>query len=374
MKKRDFLKSVLIGSGLLASGLFPGSGRKKAFGEIIRRKDFYRIDAYCHIMTLDYLDLLEQFQGHPLPLRPMFEHVSNLYDVDSRLQLMDKTGIDLSILIPNPGIESASNVYADPEKTLTAAQFFNNQVAEIVNNHPNRFKHVAILPTNDVNNMLGEFERAVTQLNAVGAWYTISPTLHTPDHPDFMQLCAKAVELDVPLWLHPGRPPTVPDYLEEGYSKFDLFRQLGWVHDSSIAMARIVYANVFGLYPDVKLITHHHGAHIPLWAPRMQDSWDIAAERGSTQAIPPEVTKPYIDHFKKFYVDTVCNGAENAVLQIAYDFYGEDHVLFATDCPFSPNNGEQIMWGSRYSVEQLKVGNRKLEKIFSKNILNLIPG
>jgi predicted TIM-barrel fold metal-dependent hydrolase len=374
MKKRDFLKSVLVGSGLLASGLFPGSGRKKAFGEIIRRKDFYRIDAYSHIMTLEYLDLLENLMGFPHPVRPMFEHVSNIHDVNSRLQLMDKTGIDLGILIANPSIESAGPVYLDPEKTLTAAQFCNNEIAAIVNDHPDRFKMVALLPTNDVNNMLGEFERCVKQLNAVGGWFTISPVLKPPDHPDYMQLYAKAVELDVPLWLHPGRPPIWPEYQEEGFSKYDLFRMLGWTHDTTVAMTRIAYANVFGLYPDVKIITHHHGSNIPLWISRLQSSWELYEERGVSLGLPPELSKPYSDHFKKFYVDTVFNEAEDHILQMTYDFYGEDHVLFATDCPFSVKNGEKIVWASRYNVEQLRVGNRKVEKIFSKNILNLIPG
>jgi predicted TIM-barrel fold metal-dependent hydrolase len=295
-------------------------------------------------------------------------------DVDLRLKMMDDTGIDLSILIPFPNLESAPNVYNDDTKALTAAQFINNAIAKIVNDHPDRFLGVATLPTHNVNDMLGEFERAVKQLNAVGGWFPVSPTMKPPDHPDYMKLYAKAVQLDVPLWIHPMRPAIYPDYIGEPISKYYLWLILGWLHDSSIAMSRIVFANVFRDYPKLKIIIHHHGAHIPLWAPRMQGAvYDLYDSPNIPTGVPADISKPYIEHFKKFYVDTVCMGPETAVLKIAYDFFGPDHILFGTDAPFSVNNGKDIALASRRSVEKLDVTNKELENIFSNNVLKIIP-
>ena len=138
-----------------------------------------------------------------------------MHDVTDRLKMMDDCGIDVSILIPQPFIETAPNVFNNPVKALQAAQYINDAIAGIVNSYPTRFKGVALLPTNlpsdtaNVTTMLGEFERAVSN-GAVGACFIVSPTAKPPDHADYLQLYAKAVELNVPLWIHPSRPPFTP--------------------------------------------------------------------------------------------------------------------------------------------------------------------
>src|SRR5204862_249248 len=44
-----------------------------------------------------------------------------------------------------------------------------------------------------------------------------------------------------------------------------------------------------------------------------------------------------IDYFRKFYADTaVCSAA---ALRCGLDFFGADHVVFATDFPFGPDGG-----------------------------------
>ncbi len=375
MKRRDFLKGALIGTSLLSSGLFPGSGRATEFGKRKHGKDFYRIDSYCHFSTLDYLTLLEQLNAPippPNPFRGIFAPVPAMTDVNARLTMMDDCGIDLSILFPLPHLESAPNVYKDTAKSLQAAQFINNALLDIVAQHPTRFQWVALLPTNDVNNMLTEFERAVA-LGAVGGAFFVGPTMKPPDHPDYIQLYDKAGDLNVPLWIHPGRPAPYPDYLGEPISKYYLFLILGWILDSSVAMSRIVFAGVFNDHPDLKIIIHHRGGLIPFFQNRMQGSWDFYDEIGVPTGIPATISKPYIEHFTKFYVDTVCSGPETELVKVAYDFFGPDHILFGTDAPLSLNNGKDATLNARYSVEKLQVTNKDLQNVFANNILKIIP-
>jgi predicted TIM-barrel fold metal-dependent hydrolase len=270
-----------------------------------------------------------------------------------------------------PPIDATPAVYNDPEKALQAAQFMNNAIAEIVTQHPTRFKGVALLPTKDVGIMLNEFERAVTQLHAVGGVITVSPTSKPPDHADYMQLYQKAVDLNVPLWIHPGRGPTYPDYVGEPISKYWMNMILGYVYDSSVAMARIVFKGVFDTYPNLKLITHHHGAFITQWANRIQGSYDFYDMIGTHQ--DTTISKPYIEHFRKFYCDTVCMGQESEFIKAAFDFFGPDRVLFGTDAPYSTNYGKDVIMDSRYSVEGLDVTNKDLQNIFANNILKIIP-
>jgi predicted TIM-barrel fold metal-dependent hydrolase len=384
MKRRDFLKGALIGSGLLTSGLLPGSGRTSDWGKRKQGKDIYRIDSFCHFTTFKYIEWLEAHSFYPNSFRPAAEPNPSMYDIDARLKMMDDCGIDLSILVPLPNIETAGPVYNDPTLALQAAQFINNEIAEIVAQHPRRFLGVALLPTTNADIMLNEFERAVKQLHAVGGYFIVSPTAKPPDDPDYMSLYGKSVELNVPLWLHPSRPMTYPDYTLDPVapsppyppntrlSKDWLYLILGWVLDSSIAMSRIVFKGVFDTYPSVKLITHHRGAMVPLFANRLQGSFEFFDEMGL--GIDTTISKPYIEHFKKFYCDTTCSlGPEVELVKAAYDFFGPDRVLFGTDAPYSTHYGRDGTMASRYNVQTLNITNKALENIFSNNILRIIP-
>lgn len=390
MKRRDFLKGAAIGAGVVASGMLPGKSKAASnasgntFGKKRKGVDFYRIDSYCHFSQLDYITELETLSGSsPNSQRALIQGIKSMYDVGDRLQMMDACGIDVSIIGPQPFIETAGpGVYTDPTKALQAAQYINDQIAGIVKKYPRRFKGVALLPTNlpstltNVDTMLSEFERAVTELGAVGACFVVSPTLKQPDHPDYLALYGKAVELNVPLWIHPARPLNYPDYTSDvpPLSKYYLFLLLGWLLDSSVAMARIVFANVFGLYPTLKLIIHHKGALTALFQNRL--TYDLYGEIGISYGIPSTIPKPYLDLFKNFYVDTVFSGNasfETEIVQIVYDFFGPDHVLFGTDAAFSTNDGRDGTLNARYSVENLQLPNKDIKNIFSNNILNIIP-
>ena len=126
----------------------------------------------------------------------------------------------------------------------------------------------------------------------------------------------RRVRLDVPLWLHPSRPPLYPDYTDETDSKFQIWQTLSWLQDSSAAMVRIVFAGVFERYPNLKLIIHHHGALVPLFAQRMQYGWDYFEQNTGVRQ-SRSISQPYIEHFRKHvYCDTATQGREPKLLEI----------------------------------------------------------
>jgi aminocarboxymuconate-semialdehyde decarboxylase len=73
-----------------------------------------------------------------------------------------------------------------------------------------------------------------------------------------------------------------------------------------------------------------------------------------------------------FYVDTALNGAKHAV-ECAVEFFGADHVLFGTDTPFDPAEGEFIR-DAINDVKALAIEEAARRGIFSGNagrLLNL---
>jgi predicted TIM-barrel fold metal-dependent hydrolase len=247
----------------------------------------------------------------------------------------------------------------------------NDDLAAVAARRPDRFSAVALLPTTTPEIMLAEFRRAVKDLGMAGGMFVVGPTVKRPDHPDYEALYAEAQRLDVPLWLHPSRPPLYPDYADETDSRFQIWQTLSWLQDSSAAMVRIVFAGVFERHPGLKLVIHHHGALVPLFAQRMQYGWDYFEQNtGVTQ--PTAVSRPYIAHFKKFYCDTATQGREPKLLEMAVAFFGPERVLFGTDAPMDASAGRSFTEDAIASVEGMNLSGQDKERLFRTNALRLL--
>ena len=375
----------MLASGLLSAGMMPGASQANPQKTSRHHKNLYTIDSYSHWSSTAILDILEAavpIPGYKHPFRALFTNNPQLINVDARLELMEKMGIDRSILVPLPWIETLPTPFITQGVSLAAAQSLNNQMAWIVATYPDKFSAVALLPLLNKDDLLMEFERCVTQLGMVGGFYVSAYNTKPPDHPDFFDMASddtlygKAAQLNVPLWLHPAKPQILGDYAGENSppgpgSKYNIYQALSWLLDSSTAMLRIVFAGVFEKYPDLKIIIHHHGSLIPLFAERLVYGWDFF-EKNVGAVITTPIDKPYIEHFKKFYCDTATQGLSPDLLKRAIDFFGVDRVLFGTDAPMDATGGEIFTQTARDSVEATLLPTPDLRKIFNRNIKGLI--
>ena len=378
MNRREFMTSAALGAAVMSSNH--------------RRVDnILAIDSFCHFSPLEYIDLLLNLNGpngsQGLTVqRRLAASIIELSDINARLKAMNDTGVDISILTSQPFLEMAPGVSTDPVKALQAAIFINDYMAKIADDHRKAIKWVAQLPVNLPSNdsnyalMIGELKRCLSN-GAVGGCFPVSPTIKPPDHPDFvgdstkLGLFGEAARLKVPLWMHPARPASVPDYQQDvpPISKYTLHLYFGWLLDESVSMVRIAFANAFGKYPDLKIICHHRGALMPLFQARV--SYEFDRFYNLDTGIPDNIDTPYLDHFRKFYVDTSTSAdakTDASILKIVYDFYGADHVLFGTDAAFSLRGGRQGTLEAIASVQSLPVSKNQRENIFSNNILKLL--
>jgi aminocarboxymuconate-semialdehyde decarboxylase len=67
-----------------------------------------------------------------------------------------------------------------------------------------------------------------------------------------------------------------------------------------------------------------------------------------------------------FYGDTVLGGSASA-LRCGLDFFGPEHVLFASDCPFDPEGGAMFIREGMRSIAALKLPPDVEEKIYRTN-------
>ena len=133
-------------------------------------------------------------------------------------------------------------------------------------------------------------------------------------------------------------------------------------------MARLIFSGVMTRLPGLKVMAHHLGAMVPssICALRRAGQRSAAAPRTRITAACSKAGKPLLDCFKDFYGDTALCGGRIG-LTCGLDFYGPDHVLFASDAPFGPEEGRAYIRDCMAAVALLDVPAADKEKIFYRN-------
>src|SRR5207245_11659016 len=116
-----------------------------------------------------------------------------------------------------------------------------------------------------------------------------------------------------PLWVHPARGAGFPDYQTEKKSKFELWWVFGWPYETSIFMARMVFAGIFDRFPKIKIITHHLGGMVPYFSGRTGPGLDQLGARTEEEAVTVYLRSPNKSppvSCKMIYADTstFCSG------------------------------------------------------------------
>jgi aminocarboxymuconate-semialdehyde decarboxylase len=83
------------------------------------------------------------------------------------------------------------------------------------------------------------------------------------------------------------------------------------------------------------------------------------------------MAKRPVDYFRMFYADTSVNGSRSAT-QCGLDFFGIDHVLFGTDCPFDPEGGPLFIREIIKTIDSLKLKDGDRRKLYFGNALRML--
>jgi len=330
-----------------------------------------KIDIFNHLFPKrfwnDFINVGTDLSG----MGKRVQNISTIADLDNRFRVMDEFGDYCQIIsLPGPPVE----ILANPTKSPEMAQIANDGFAELVAKYPARFpSFVACLPMNNPDAALKEMDRAINQLGAVGSQMYSNAANKPLDLPEFRQLFEYAAKSDTPIWLHPDRHADFADYKTEDTSQYEIFWTFGWPYETSVAMARMVFSGFFDRWPNLKIITHHMGAMIPYFTGRVGFGWDQLGTRTSDKdytSLLKSMKKRPIEYFKNFYADTALFGARAGTI-CGLDFFGVDHVVFASDAPFEPTPG--LYTRETIGVlESLDLTKDEKDRIYRKNAEKLL--
>jgi predicted TIM-barrel fold metal-dependent hydrolase len=332
-----------------------------------------KIDIFNHILPKPYYDRM--IDAMP-PGAYMLKRVSNipfLYDLDTRLKKIDEFGDDYQQVfsVNLPPVEAVWG----PDKAPEMAKVANDSMAEICAKHKDRFPgFVAAVPLNNIDAAVQEAERAVKTLGAKGVQVFSNINGHPMDEEHFFPLFEKLHELDYPVWIHPTRAASTPDYTSEERSKYDLWWAFGWPYETSNFMGRIVFSGMFDKLPNLKIITHHLGAMVPYFEMRAGPGLDQLGTRSDDpedNAVLGRLKKRPYDYFRMFYGDTAVFGSIPAT-ECGLAFFGSDHVLFASDAPFDPEGGPGYIRETLRVLDGITASIDDKQKILEGNAKRLL--
>ena len=280
---------------------------------------------------------VEEYTPQLLKLREFKQNEARLHDlVDMRFRAMDEGELDMMVLsATSPGIQGIRS----PEIEIETARAWNDYIANAIQGHENRLRSFACLPMRYPDEATKELERAVKELNLVGALVNgydnagnNDPIYY--DGPEYLDLWKTAVALDVPIYIHPR---TVPDDRVTTYFPYPELKGAAWGFHVETAehILRMVINGVFDKVPDLKVFLGHLGELLPFWSWRtdhriQREGWDgeVAAANGRPRDL--SVT----DYIKRnIYVST--SGSFNTpALKHALEVLGKEHIMYAVDYPY----------------------------------------
>ncbi len=329
-----------------------------------------KIDSFTHVMPQNFYQRLKAAMTGPDYLSGMLDSMPELADMDTRVAIMDRQGIDQQVVtLSSPPLEVAID---DPHLAAELAMVANDEIAELAAKRPDRFIPVGIVAMNNPDSMVTEARRCLDDLNMKGVLIYTSAKGKPLDLPEFQPFFDFMADRDVPIWLHPARAGNQADYVGEPASKYWIWQVFGWPYETTAAMTRLVFDGLFDRHPDIKIITHHAGAMLPFFDKRVEWVYDRPGMPELNQAREKLQKKPS-DYFRLFYNDTALMGSI-AGMQAAYAFFGGERLLFGTDTPFDGMGGEGFTADTVKSIEAMPIPPAEREGIFSGNLLKLIGG
>ena len=331
-----------------------------------------KLDVFNHIYPKPYFDLMMAVAPTFKDIGKRMRNIPMLVDLDERFRVMDRFDEYQQVLsIATAPIE----VLSRGQDSVDLARAANDGMAALVGKYPDRFPgFVAALPLGDVDAAMRETERAVGDLGARGIQVFSNINGKPLDRPEYLALFDRMAAFGLPVWLHPFRGADVTDYASESKSLFEIWWTFGWPYETSVAMARLVFSGIFDRHPGLKIITHHLGAMVPYFEGRVGPGWDQLGSRTSDEdygAVLKRLKKRPIDYFRMFYADTAVFGAYDATV-CGLNFFGPDHVLFASDAPFDPERGPMYIRETIAILDRLPIADLDREKIYWRNAVELL--
>ena len=290
------------------------------------------VDIHCHFVPEKYFEFVQSEKAYgvrrvegshgedvPVSVRDLtFGLNRTFFDPERQIRRMDRLRVDRTVLsLATPLI----NYDVPGDLAARAARLFNDEAAAVRDRHPERLDGWAFLPMQDPRAAAAELRRGVSGLGLRGGHIASNVRGRYLDAAEYAPIFAAAVELDVPLFVHPANPPG-----RERMQNYELAVVSGYLFDSTLNIFNMIFGGLLDRYPTLKLCCAHVGGYAVMLRNRMQREVD------TNPALAKTIKGGVGDYLRRLYFDTVC--FEEGYIRFAADTVGAERLVLGSDGPF----------------------------------------
>lgn len=293
-----------------------------------------KIDIHTHIMPDKIPNWFEKFgygdfitlQHHKPCCAKMikgdtfFREVEhNCWDATVRMKEMDDTEVTVQVLSTIPVL---FNYWANPKHGLETSRFFNDHIASVVEQHPDRFVGLGTLPLQNIDLAIKEMERCIVELKMPGIEIGSNINGRNLSDPYFNPFWEAAEKLGASIFVHPWEMMG-----ENDMQRYWLPWLVGMPAETSRAICSMIFGGVFERYPYLKVAFAHGGGSFPATIGRIEHGFNVRPDLCAIDN--PHNPRNYIG---KFWIDALVH--DEKALDFIVDIMGGDKICMGSDYPF----------------------------------------
>jgi aminocarboxymuconate-semialdehyde decarboxylase len=321
------------------------------------------VDFHNHYYPPAYLDAIRQGpsayvvteddEGNPVVHSPGDKNwvVPGHRNLEARLRAIDAAGVDVQVVT----FTSPGTLLETPPRSAELSRLVNDELAGVVAKHPDRFTSLATLPLNHPPAAAKELARALDDLAMPGAmlYGNVNGTPLSDER--FWPIYERAGAAGAVLFIHPTYPAGV-----ETMTHYWLMPLVGFLFDTTLAAAGLVFSGVVERFPGIKWVLGHLGGAIPYLAERLDRGYEAFPECRA------HIRRPPSSYLKEFFYDTV--NFDPAALGLAIEFAGVEHIVAGSDYPHRIGSLSKM----RDSIAALDLAPRERALILGGNARRLL--
>ncbi|MEM9339050.1 MAG: amidohydrolase family protein [Bacteroidota bacterium] len=323
-----------------------------------------KIDMHSHILPKKIPNFAEKFgygnfisllHHEPGAARMMkgdkfFREIkANCWDPNIRIEEYEEKRTSIQVICTIPVMFS---YWAEPDDCLDLSMFLNDHIAEVVQDHPNKYIGLGTVPMQDPDLAIQELER-IKDLGMPGVQIGSNVNKQNLSKPRFFEFFEACETMDMSVMIHPW-DMMGSEYME----KYWLPWLVGMPAETARAAASMIFGGVFERYPKLRVCFSHAGGSLLATMGRLEHGFKC---RPDLVAVHNNVNP--MSYLGKFWVDSITHDAN--YLKYAMDLIGSEKICLGSDYPFPLGDLEIGQF-----IEDMDLPQEDKENIFSKSALD----
>jgi predicted TIM-barrel fold metal-dependent hydrolase len=274
-------------------------------------------------------------------------------DINLLLKTLDDAGIEKALLL-----YPSSDAHLKLGGWSRVCDLYNRGIGKKIKEYPDRLLGAGVLLMDRADEMAHEIDK-IKDLGLVGLSLPSSYEGCYLDGDAYSPMWERAAHDHLPVFVHSQTiNPIGFDRVQDPL----LMPAVEYLFDITMCAGTMMMSGVLNRHKGLNVVFAHFAGVLPFLADRFDLTYSMLRSREMVKDLgsaPSEI-------LKNIFVD-VSGVKSTALLTMALDFFGSEHILWGSDFPAQRNPAESLE-----ALETLDLDSEKKENIMGKNLINLM--